>query len=274
MLRDHWNSWVRPSARHSGPSPCASASHREDALPAVRAHHQRRREVLRELGAEAADLLAAPRCARRSASRCSSARSRRCGRPASARAARPRRSSRPRADHERFGVAVADARRGDVADMRVGERRDHPAQVVGHRHVIGVELGDDVVQAVAPRCRRRRRGCPPCSACAAATTAGGTPSTPSRVEIRTPCSSHQARVSGARRARRRARRHRDAGSPGRASPRASRARPATARSAPSSRSSPSAAAGRRALGPGASCATATSRARSVGRGARCPAAPS
>ena len=47
------------------------------------------------------------------------------------------------------GVAVADARCRDVADLGIGERPQHVEQIAGLRHVVGVELHDKVVTGIA-----------------------------------------------------------------------------------------------------------------------------
>ena len=49
-----------------------------------------------------------------------------------------------------LGVAVADARCGDIPNERIAERGNHTPQVVRRRYVVRVELGHHVVEVVTP----------------------------------------------------------------------------------------------------------------------------
>ena len=129
------------------------------------------------------------------------------------------------------GVAVADARCGHVPDTRVRKRRHHPPQIVGRGNVIGVELGDDVVVAIAPVVVEEREVAllalgPPWPRCVVGTRPRPPGSTCARRGPRTNRS--PLRSASRRPATRRMRK----GSPAGASPQASCGRAAMARTVP------------------------------------------
>jgi hypothetical protein len=121
---------------------------REHPSPAEGVHHQRRAEVLRELGSDAPDLLQRLRAHgvmrpdAHGRDRVMSAGLLRAVEDGLLEQSPTGGPARPR-------VGVADARRRDVADAGIRERADHLAQVARRRAMVGVELGDHVVVAVA-----------------------------------------------------------------------------------------------------------------------------